>query len=67
MNVSSVVDQNVEKHTLVMSWHGFFFFRRSAIFHVDRQNNSSRCLLRRLPRTQDAGTPSNSTGILEIS
>jgi hypothetical protein len=32
--------------------------RRSAIFHNDRQNNFARFLLRRLPRPQDAGTPS---------
>jgi hypothetical protein len=32
--------------------------RRSAIFHADRRNNFSQCLL---PRPHDAGTPSNST------
>jgi hypothetical protein len=38
-----------------------YILRHSAIFNADRRNNSSRCLLRRLPRPQDAGTPSNST------
>jgi hypothetical protein len=31
------------------------------IFSTDKRNNSSRCLLQRLPRPQDAGTPSNNT------
>jgi hypothetical protein len=31
------------------------------IVHAARRNNSSRCLLQRLPRPQDAGTSSNST------
>jgi hypothetical protein len=39
----------------------FFFLKRSAIFHEDSQNNFCRCLLRQLPKPQDAGTPSNST------
>jgi hypothetical protein len=39
---------------------------RSVIIHAPRRNNSLRCPLRRLPRPQDAGTPSNSTRILVI-
>jgi hypothetical protein len=39
----------------------FLFLMRSVIFHTDRRNNSSRCLLRRLPRHQDVSTPSKST------
>jgi hypothetical protein len=32
---------------------------KKAQFHADRRNNSFRCLLQRLLRPQDAGTPSN--------
>jgi hypothetical protein len=50
-------------------FYGHFVFRHvviflrcsAAIFYADRRNYSSRCLLRCLPRPQDAMTPSNST------
>jgi hypothetical protein len=42
------------------------FLRRSAIFYAGRRNKSSRCLLRRLSRPQDVGTPFNSTRCLVI-
>jgi hypothetical protein len=35
--------------------------KRFAIFHADRWNNSSQCLLQRLLRPQEAGTPSSTT------
>jgi hypothetical protein len=42
----------------------FFLSKRSLIFPADRPNNFSRCLLQRLPRTQDEGTPPNSSQVL---
>jgi hypothetical protein len=39
----------------------FFFLWRSAICYSNWRNNSTRCLLRRLPRPQYENTPSKST------
>jgi hypothetical protein len=38
-----------------------YFLRRSAILYADRRNICYWCLLQRLQRLQDAGTPSNRT------